>query len=161
MYFKGNLVITDPCYIKSWKANKLMERSTIYGDWSCMVYPGTMEENDSFEEWSEKYLNFFNQYNFCKLGEDEKKKLQDEFNEFKDKWKKEKIIGQFAADSGMVALFDYDTLSDEDKEFVNTKTWCAAVINDFDGDVTFEVVGENVHVVGKGNKNFFSVQSLF
>ena len=61
MYFKGNLVITDPCYIKGFRANKLMERSTIYGDWSCMVYPGTMEENDSFEEWSKKYLDFFNQ----------------------------------------------------------------------------------------------------
>lgn len=161
MKFKGNLVITDPCYIKGFGVKPLLESSTLYGDWSCMVYDGTMEENDSFEEWSEKYLDFFNKYNFCNLSDEEKQNLRKEFSEFKEKWIKEKIIGRFCADAGMVAVFDYDTLSDEDLEFVKTHYWCAAVIKDFDGDVSIKTINKNVHVIGTGNKSFFSVQSGF
>ena len=64
MKFLGTIVITDPCYIK--QTLSPMKRNTIYGDWSCMVYPGNMKENKKYEEWDEYYTNFFHEYNFTK-----------------------------------------------------------------------------------------------
>lgn len=159
MRFKGNLVITDPCYIKSSPSlATLQERDTIYGDWSCMVYPGKLEECNLPKEWDEKYFDFFNKYNFSGLNDAEKRNLYETFAEFKETWKKN-ILGEFCADSGMVGLFDYDLLSEQDKEFVNTKTLCATIIKDFDGDVDIQEINNYVHVIGVGNKQFFSTQS--
>ena len=61
----------------------------------------------------------------------------------------------------MVGVFDYNLLSDENKKFIETHNHCATVIPDFDGTVEFVVDNEEVHVIGKGNKNFFTCQSGF
>ena len=53
MNFKGTIVVTDPCYMKGVECP--MQRGTIYGDWSCMVYPGNINENKKHEEWDEHY----------------------------------------------------------------------------------------------------------
>ena len=75
MKFKGDLLITDPCYVKDLFVYPIASRDTIYGDWSCMVYPGKFGENEKFEEWDNYYLTFFNHYNFDGLSEEEKQKL--------------------------------------------------------------------------------------
>ena len=79
------LVITDPCYIKkSPGVTKYLDRSTIYGDWSCMCYKGDSEEaKKKSKEWNKYYFNFFNTYNFGDLNEEEKKNLSKEFAETK------------------------------------------------------------------------------
>ena len=71
------LVITDPCYIKkSPGVTKYFDRSTIYGDWSCMCYKGDKEEaKKKSKEWDNYYFNFFNTYNFGDLNKEEKKAL--------------------------------------------------------------------------------------
>ena len=158
-YYKDTIVITDPCYLRHSSAD--MKRDTIYGDWSCMVYPGTLEENKDNEEWNEKYFEFFRNYNFSGLSSDEKKKLFEDFKWFKNRWLEEKTLGEFCADGGMVAVYDYHRLDEKDKEWLKEHPHCAAIIEDFTGDVDFLVEDETVHVVGKGNKNFFSVQSGF
>ena len=160
MKIKGTIVITDPCYIK--RAFPRMKRNTIYGDWSCMVYTGDMESNKLNGQWDEYYFKFFNEYNFSGKEPDEKKKMSEEFKEFKHKWLKDNCLGEFCADSGNVAIFSYDDLSLDEIDWINSHPWCATVIEDFDGDVDF-IVGDNddVHVVGKGNIDFFSTQSGF
>ena len=72
MKFKGDIIITDPCYIdtkdnKMWSDNSIdlsngsglrkygftdyIWESTIYGDWSCSYF-------DQFIEWLENYSNY-------------------------------------------------------------------------------------------------------
>lgn len=42
VHFKGDIVITDPCYFEYWEHEDMftdhLERDTVYGDWSCTVY---------------------------------------------------------------------------------------------------------------------------
>ena len=167
MFFKGTIVITDPCYIKGSHLGKLMSRNTIYGDWSCMVYPGTIEENKSPEEWDAKYYQFWHDYNFSNKTKEEKDEMGNQWKVFKNQWMTDKnIYGQFCADSGMVAVFDYDKLEEKDKERCNELKHCATIIEDFEGELEFVITeygegSKRVHVVGTGNKPFFSVQSGF
>lgn len=48
VHFKGDIVITDPCYINYWENKGIftdyLERDTIYGDWSCTVYNKDTDE---------------------------------------------------------------------------------------------------------------------
>lgn len=167
MYFKGNIVITDPCYLDGINKHHSIERNTIYGDWSCMVYPGTMEGNNKPNEWQEFYMKFFNDYNFEEKSDEEKRELSMNFNIFRKKWLEENnIYGEFCADSGMVCVCLYDDLNEKDKLFIKEHPRCVTVIEDFNGDVDFVVNSESngdkhLHVVGNGNKPFFTVQTMF
>ena len=160
MKIKGTIVITDPCYLKNAYTECYMKRGTIYGDWSCMVYPGKFGENKKSEEWNEHYFNFFEKYNFSGKTNEEKENMLKEFKEFKKNWKETETLGEFCADSGNVGVFKYSSLSKENKEFISTHDWCAAVIDDFEGDIDFYVDEKNnLHVIGIGNKDFFTTQS--
>lgn len=151
-----NIVITDPCYLN---AHPFDKSNTIYGDWSCMVYKGTLETSTKPEEWNEIYFDFFKKYNSNKT-DDEKKNLLNEFSKIKENWKKDNtFLGEFCADAGEVGIFDYDKLNNSDKEWIEKHPWCATVIKDFDGKVSIELIDNSIHVIGKGNFNFFSVQS--
>ncbi|MCM1167438.1 MAG: hypothetical protein NC299_15660 [Lachnospiraceae bacterium] len=120
MKFKGDIIITDPCYIirKGEDGHSLQSdedkcgdyysnmkvlgihnyicRDTIYGDWDCTVFNSDTKEP----------------------------------------------IGDFCADSGMVAVFLLDEVLayNPDFDYHITKPWTTALIRDFDGDVDFEVV---------------------
>lgn len=159
MKFLGTIVITDPCYIK--ESTSPMSRDTIYGDWSCMVYPGNMKENKKYEEWDEYYTNFFHEYNFTKKSDDEKKALSEDFRKFKEEWKKN-ILGEFCADSGQVAIFEWDKLNSDEQRWVLDHPWCATIIKDFFGDVEFNVIDDSLYVIGTSQNHtndFFSTQS--
>lgn len=154
----GTIVITDPCYLE---APPLNQRNTIYGDWSCMVYLGDLESNTLCDEWNQYYFKFFRNYNDEGIykTEENRKKMHEDFKAYKKKWLENYCLGEFCADAGEVGIFKYDDLTDKDKEFCKTHPWCACIIEDFDGDVDFLERDRVVYVVGKGNKNFFSVQS--
>jgi len=159
MRFSGTIVITDPCYIE--QTNCPMYRDTIYGDWSCMVYPGNMDENKKHEEWDEQYFKFFNEYNFTGKTREEKDAMLAEHKKFREEWNKN-ILGEFCADSGQVGVFEWDKLNETEQRWVLDHPWCAAVIKDFDGDVEFNVIGKSVHVIGNSQNHlndFFTVQS--
>lgn len=48
VHFKGDIVITDPCYFEYWEHKDMftdnLGRNTIYGDWSCTVYNTDTDE---------------------------------------------------------------------------------------------------------------------
>lgn len=136
MKFKGDIIITDPCYImkcdedwdECWCGDRLsnlgienfMSRDTIYGDWSCTTY-----NSDTKEE-----------------------------------------LGEFCADSGLVAVFLLDEVLKYNPDFdlYKERSWTTTLIKDFDGDVQFEVTTDNdgwqsLSVVGKGNINFETHQT--
>lgn len=145
MKFKGDIIITDPCYIiraehhgtkpitkDDWKAcdyganmealgiKNYISRSTTNGDWSCTTF-----NSDTNEE-----------------------------------------IGEFCADAGLVAVFLLDEVLKYNPNFdyhINSP-WTTTLIKDFEGEVNFEVIDDEygepeVQVVGKGNINFVGKQT--
>ena len=154
---KGTIVITDPGYLNAFA---LMKSPTLYGDWSCMVYPGNIEEDTKADEWTKHYFDFFNKYNFSGLNSEEKANLSKEWKNFKESWIKENnVLGEFCADGGEVGVFLYNSLTKEDIKFIEEHPWCVTVIKDFEGDVDIININKSIHVIGKGNKPFYSVQS--
>ena len=164
MRIETTFVITDPCYLHGYPTDSpLMRRSTIYGDWSCMVYKGDRKENTLYKQWNETYFNFFKEYNSEPLlsNEEDRVKKFEEFKSFKENWLKENCLGEFCADAGEVGIFNWKTMEPQHREWCETHPWCAAIIRDFKGNVNFEVEHDTVFVVGKGNFDFFSIQSGF
>lgn len=160
--FGETIVITDPCYIK--KSSPLIKTSTIYGDWSCMVYPGKMGENKDPEEWDENYFKYYNEYNFSGKTGEEKEKMRNDWKWYKMRWKEEHTLGEFCADAGEVGVFIWNGLSDDDKNWIREHDWCAAVIENVSGYLGFKTVTQedgnrSRHVVCIGDTNFFTVQS--
>lgn len=150
MYFKGDIIITDPCYIckdADWEKSKYgdhmealgiknyIQRDTLYGDWSCT----TFRKGDNAELG-----------NFC----------------------------ADAGRVGVFLLDEVLTYNPEFDYHIN-KPWTTTLIKDFDGNVDFEVkhitgvyedttqwwnkgdVWEDdvVTVIGNGNVNFYTVQT--
>ena len=154
MKFKGDIIITDPCYVVdqedirniSFQNPKAMAtlgfhnymcRDTIYGDWRCTTY-----NTDTGEK-----------------------------------------IGGFCADCGLVAVFLLDEVHkyNPDFDWYVTRPWTTTLINNFDGEVNFEVrhhegvwetdgvrhkkgdkwEDDEVVVIGKGNVNFIGKQTGF
>lgn len=141
MKFKGDIIITDPCYIikdetDDWEncdfgdnmealgINNYLCRDTIYGDWSCTTFDSDTKEK----------------------------------------------LGAFCADAGMVAVFLLDEVLkyNPDFDWHETRPWTTTLIKSFDGDVRFEVdyspneYGEAaLSIVGTGNINFETHQTGF
>lgn len=156
------LVITDPCYIEHTVGSKFIEESTIYGDWSCMCYRGDeLFAREKAKEWDEIYFEFFRKYNSIdnstELNKAEKKKINEEFIAAKNKFIEENCYGEFCADSGMVAVFDYNKLHEKDKMFVDEHPWCACIIPNYTGEFDY-IIDEhnNAHIVGE---IFYTMQS--
>ena len=156
------LVITDPCYMKHTSSAKaLINESTIYGDWSCMCYKCNKEEaKEKSNEWDKIYFDFFNTYNFTGLDETEKKKLYDEFSAKKKEFIKTNCYGEFCADSGRVAVYDYDDLNEQDQKWIKEHDWCACIVPDYTGEFEYVIEGDgdnrSAHIVGNG---FYTTQS--
>ena len=108
MKFKGNIIITDPCYIirkdsndwgkcgygdnmKALGIKNYLCRDTIYGDWSCTTFNSDTKET----------------------------------------------IGEFCADAGMVAVFLLDEVLayNPDFDWYESRPWTTTLIKDFDGDI--------------------------
>lgn len=155
------LVITDPCYIKGGIC--LMERNTIYGDWSCMVFHGNVEEDSGIvDELSKLYFDFFKDYNFTEKTTEEKEEMYNEWKDRKEKWMSDNgVLGEFCADGGMVGIFDWEYMCDKDKEWCKSHPWCATIIENWSGEIDIKVINGSVHVVGYGDKPFFSAQTGF
>ena len=133
------IIITDPCYIikdnsQDWEKCKYgddMKRLdnitnyessvTIYGDWSCTVYEGNIEQHSNNS------------------------------NE----------LGKFCADAGMVAVFELDEVLKYNPNFDNhtDRKWTTTTIPNFTGEITIEKINNKIHVIGKGNINFYSIQT--
>lgn len=152
MKFKGNIIITDPCYIirkdnndwgkcryrdnmKTLGIKNYLCRDTIYGDWSCTTFNSDTKE----------------------------------------------AIGEFCADAGMVAVFLLDEVLayNPDFDWYESRPWTTTLIKDFDGDIEIKVIhtegvynydtewhckgdkweNDEVRVIGVGNINFETHQT--
>lgn len=184
MKFKGTIVITDPCYLDNGLSLDLWEKSsygedlsvfgcsqwicenTIYGDWSCFTYKGKSNEViKQIKKWDYSYMKFLRDYHNPNITSEERDVLYNNFKSEKAKFLKWNTLGQFCADAGMVCVVYLDEVlkvNPEFKEWAKTHSWCVTIIEDFDGDITYEV-DENTeaHIVGIGNINFYTSQSGF
>lgn len=162
-YYEETLVITDPCYLKG--STPDMRAGTIYGDWTCMVYPGHINTNHQYEIWDEKYVKFFNKYNFAVLSPEEQEKVSKEFRKEKEKWIKENTLGEFCADAGEVGVFRWSAISSNDKAWINEHPGCAAIIENVTGTVWINTTvdskngSKSRHIICDGETPFFTMQS--
>lgn len=180
MYFKGTIVITDPCYLDNggnldlWEksdfgndlsvlgCSQWISESTIYGDWSCATYKGNpkdIEESlvniqqfyDTVDKLSKEVLGYDAAWEF----------LHKDFQELCTKHEyKFPRLGKFCADVGMVCVVYLDEVLTVNPDFLNwakTHPWCVTIIENFDGEVTYEIDdNDDAHIVGKGNINFYT-----
>lgn len=156
------LVITDPCYIQnSASAKKYIHEDTIYGDWSCMCYKCKKEQaKEKSKEWNKFYFDFFKKYNFSGLNREERMKLFEDYQNKKQEFLNINCYGEFGTISGQVAVYDYNTLSEQDQKWINKHSWCACIIPDYTGKFDYVVETENehhsAHIVGD---TFYTIQS--
>lgn len=174
MKFKGTLVITDPCYIDSsddkWSKSECGEnlsvygcktyisKSTLYGDWGCTTFKGSKKDvTDLIDEWNRFYTDFFVKYN----SSDNKESLCDEYQKKKKEILLAHSYGTFCADAGMVCVILAEELNNKDSflKWAKEHYWCVTIIPDFDGNVEYVVDDDNVHIVGTGNKPFYTSQT--
>lgn len=215
MKFKGNIIITDPCYVIKKKSdyvkglelitpeypkcvedvitydkvageyrpsankyndwskcdcgnnmkvlgfNNYISKSTIYGDWGCTTW-STPHKNVT-AQLEELCTLQKKQYELRKqYGKDSvQSKIYDDkiFNTTVDL----KNIGEFCADSGMVAVFLLDEILKYNPNFDHyiNKLWTTTLIKDFDGEVEYYIdeIQGNAHIIGTGNVNFFTTQT--
>jgi hypothetical protein len=187
MKFKGDIIITDPCYIMRRNADgssrddwdscgygdnmqalgikTFLTSDTEYGDWSCTTVKDCKESEAILIKLNTNYSKLWNTYNNPK-GKDqalidtlekERKEIQESGKEF--------VLGEFCADAGLVSVFLLEEVLKYNPEFNyhTEKPWTTTLIKDFDGDIeiTHRGEGENreVSVVGKGNINFYTTQT--
>lgn len=133
MKFKGDIIITDPCYIfrdedwdkycNNFNSSFIKElgftsyiwEDTIYGDWSCTT----------FEKGTRKKL------------------------------------GTFCADAGLVGVFLLDEVLKYNPKFdyhINNPYTCTLIKN-FDGDIEYDSSNDKAKIIGSGNINFYTKQT--
>ena len=182
MYFKGTIVITDPCYLDNGGNLDLWEKSdygenlsvlgcsqwiskdTIYGDWSCTTCQGT---DISCQPILNKLYKYYDQVYKLKVDdpmfEDLKDDLYNKIKELSESFKKQHpSLGKFCADTGMVCVVYLNEVLTVNPDFLNwakTHPWCVTIIENFDGEITYEIDDNtDAHIVGKGNINFYTTQ---
>lgn len=135
-YFNGDIIITDPCYILKKNTN----------DWELCNYGQNMNalginnylcNSTIYGDWS------------CTT--------------FEEKTCKE--LGVFCADAGLVAVFLLDEVLkyNPDFNYHKERPWTTTLIKGFNGEISIEAFDtkydKEVSVVGKGNINFYTVQT--
>lgn len=141
MKFKGDIIITDPCYIikADWKGTKPITKD----DWQACNYGSNMEVLGI-----KTYLTSDTEYGDWSCGT-----YDDNGNE----------IGEFCADAGLVSVFLLEEVLayNPDFNFHIERPWTTTLIKDFDGEVIIRHNDERdeVEVVGRGNINFRTSQT--
>ena len=188
MKFKGTIVITDPCYLTNKMSEKVdhqlwyesgygedltvfgcsqwISENTLYGDWSCFTYKGTEDEIfKTMAQWNFIYFDFFSKYNTAGVTDEEKEVLLNNYKAKHTEFTKQYTYGQFCADAGMVCVVYLDEIlkvNPHFKEWADKHDWGVTIIENFDGDIEYEVDEKGAaHIVGKGNLNFYTSQSGF
>lgn len=179
MKFKGDIIITDPCYIikkdsEDWRKcdygdnmaalglTNYISESTRYGDWSCSTWSTPRKDVEAqLEELNalgRARWELMKQY-----GEDSvQAKIYDD--KIADASLNIEEIGHFCADAGMVAVFLLDEVLkyNPDFNYHTNREWTTTLIKDFDGEIDYYVDDEDdAHIIGVDNVNFFTTQTGF
>ena len=152
MKFKGDIIITDPCYIikkdsEDWRKcdygdnmaalglTNYISESTRYGDWSCSTWSTPRKDVEAqLEELNalgRARWELMKQY-----GEDSvQAKIYDD--KIADASLNIEKIGYFCADAGMVAVFLLDEVLkyNPDFDYHINREWTTTLIKDFDGEI--------------------------
>ena len=189
MYFKGTIIITDPCYI----VKKCTEKNPHPFPWTevNIKNPNIKEMFKQYTEWEDSH----DDWKKCKYGTNMEAlgistyftestiygdwgcstyKIEENpyavVNNFVEAYENEEDyeiecskLGDFCADAGLVSVFLLDEVRkynpDIDK-WIEEHSWCVTIIPDFDGEVNYYVDKSNeAHIVGIGNINFFTTQT--
>lgn len=130
IHLEGDILITDPCY---WIKNE---------DWGIMKWDNNFKKYGIKESICRDTL--YGDWNCTVYNIDTKSK-----------------IGTFCADAGMVCV----CLLDEVKNYSGNKidkyieNGAATVINDFNGDIHFVIIENELQIEGCGNINFIAKQT--
>ena len=187
VHFKGDIIITDPCYI----INKKLEEQgkpkfkdyishediKDYDDYNEHL----MESKKYYEEYS-KYRKAMNEWEMSAINFFDKTNGYDDFsilgfssflshNTLYGDWScttfnsnTKEVLGEFCADSGMVGVFLLDEVLKHNPSFNYhiERPWTTTLIKDFDGDIQFIKKDEQTLIVkGIGNINFETAQTGF
>ena len=187
MKFKGDIIITDPCYIdtednKLWNGSsfdifsgyglsvfgftKYFWENTEYGDWSCTTLLSGEKAEKIMNELDDMYFNFISKYNNKEIykTDENRKQMCEAYTAKRAKFEKDSsiILGNFCADSGLVGVFLLDEVLKFNPKFdyhIN-KLWTTTLIKDFDGNIEMGRDKEDgVSVIGNGNIEFYTTQS--
>lgn len=193
MKFKGNIIITDPCYIIRENPIKAPNPKDFNLPDSILNKPFnefSAPEEFAFEKAFREYLNEKDKYDDwynCEYGEHMEvlginnylckdtiygdwscTTYQTSTKDIESLINNQSLdyfnpIGEFCADTGMVAVFLLDEVLKYNPNFtkwMEEHSWCVTLIKDFDGDVEYFVDNnDNAHIIGKGNINFFTTQT--
>lgn len=138
MLLKGDIVITDPCYlckewgkreeVIAWIKRRGLVSQTFYGDWGCTVFrvdknsfPGHVHENMSMP------------------------------------------MGDFTADAGLVCvmkLSDALELRPDFEEWLKERMYCATIIRGFDGTVSFWARKQRRWYMFNGKRQYYTDTEL-
>lgn len=163
MKFKGDIIITDPCYIikkdsEDWRKcdygdnmaalglTNYISESTRYGDWSCSTWSTPRKDVEAqLEE-----LNALGRARWELMKQYGEDSVQ------------AKIYDDKIADACMVAVFLLDEVPkyNPDFDYHINREWTTTLIKDFDGEINY-YVDDDAHIIGVGNVNFFTTQTGF
>ena len=189
MYFKGTIIITDPCYI----VKKCTEKNPHPFPWTTVNIknPNVKEMVKQYNEWEDSH----DDWRKCKYGTNMEalgiftyftestiygdwgcstykieenpyevvNNLVEAYENEEDYDIKCSKLGSFCADAGLVSVFLLDEVRkynpDIDK-LIEEHSWCVTTIPNFDGEVKYYVDKNNeAHIIGIGNINFFTAQT--
>jgi hypothetical protein len=141
-HYDGDIIITDPCYLFPHdSAGRELWRESEYGEnLSAIGIASGIGRDTIYGDWSCNVMQII-------------------------KHRPAKIIGEFCADSGQVAVM---LLSDAlklrpDFDYHVTKPWACCLIKNFKGSVQIKYArkARELRVIGAGNIRFYSSQSGF
>lgn len=184
-YFKGDIIITDPCYITKDRDETKKPKWGDFHPYKSMYdypdYDGKISKK--FKENSKKYDEAYNlwdkenpdDWEVCCYGEEFEalgfssnylvhSTLYGDWSCTTYNSDTKEAIGQFCADAGLVGVFLLDEVLKYNPNFQKEleKDWVVTLIKDFEGEVYFEKVDkETLIVVGRGNINFETRQTGF
>lgn len=168
---KTDILITDPCYIirdgqdgydkgitdddwyrcdygsdmESLGIKDYINSMTGIGDGSWKVYKTDGDPDAALEKIRELEDNE-------SLGDEKWDKIAEYLETFED-------IGSYGADAGETNVFTMPSLESYNpkvREWLESHFWCGALIPGFSGTIETRDVNGELHIIGKGNINFFT-----
>ncbi len=188
MRFDGDIIITDPCYIiKEQKEEGKPDWVAIHGrdrytseflstsEGKKVLLENTKAYDEALSKWEELNPDDWSRCDYGDnmgiLGFSENHLVSPTgygdwsctaYEGPKGEFKDPKVLGEFCADAGMVAVFLLSEVLkyNPDFDWHVTRPWTTTCIKDFHGEVDIVDDGEEgVEVIGTGNINFFATQT--
>ena len=179
MHFKGDIIITDPCYIIKEKTGRptIANYPILKGKGSKPFKDYTTEEMDAYKELEKARAQWKkdnpDDWEFCDYGSNMEAlgifHYIVESTDYGD-WScttfetgTKNVLGKFCADAGLVGVFLLEEVLayNPDFDYHIKRPWTTTLIKDFDGEVctAHSTRHKCKQVLGVGNINFSTIQT--